>query len=169
MQYLRSARDHEMVGGDASGADVRVLRLPQEERGFSLVEILIAFLLLQIVLFMLMDTVVLSMQDNIHNKMRDVAVLATQDVLYNLRALPIDATPELDAGTTTTTVQRAIGDQRYLYTITVTITWDIPTTPNFKGIQARTTWVLDRDGDPTTPADDIRQRGEVTSSVVVRR
>lgn len=69
----------------------------KNERGFSLIEILVSVAILAIVMIALLEAAALYTKVNMNNILRDEAVRVTQDTMYNLRTS--DFTNLVDKGT----------------------------------------------------------------------
>jgi len=109
------------------------------ENGFSLIEVLISFLLVTMVMLALLEGVVLYSQVNMRNILRDEGVRATQDVLNELRSRDFN---RVTAGTSTLTVRKALRSGSWDYTVTLVVTDSpaAPEPPTTKSIQATTRW-----------------------------
>jgi prepilin-type N-terminal cleavage/methylation domain-containing protein len=108
----------------------------KKPKGYSLIEVLAAMLLMVIVLLALMESVVLYTQTNMRNILRDEAVRTTQDVLYGLRSKGFN---NVATGTTTTTITRKLRSGTWDFDVTVTIT-DVDT--QMKSALAVTSWTF---------------------------
>ncbi len=93
-------------------------------KGMSLVEVVIALVLLLITALAMMKTSLLSMQTNIINSLRDEAVGVAEAKMSELRSLPfdsLDATSGEVADATTPTVERRVRSVSTTYTLKRTV------------------------------------------------
>lgn len=116
----------------------------KKSRGFSLIEVLIATVLVVIVMLALLEAVTLYIQSNMNNILRDEAVRVTQDALYDMRSRDFNT-----IATETRNVTKAIrsspkaGQLGAITFQTVLTVTDIPAgAPDHKSIQAVTTWTF---------------------------
>lgn len=121
----------------------RVRSSKKDSEGFSLIEVLIAMLLVTLVMLALLEAVTLYIQSNMTNILRDEAVRLTQDTLYEARSKAFASTP---AGSTTTSVTRLLRSGSWTYTVNLTIT-NVPPgaddlTADHKAIAVTTTWTF---------------------------
>lgn len=112
-----------------------------DNRGISLIELMIALLLLMIVSLALMQTALLGITSNLRNALRDEAVQIADQRMNELRSVPftsglLSATPA--DGTVETGIERVFRSSRFVFTptrivtninanskqITVTIAWN---------------------------------------------
>lgn len=90
----------------------------KRSQGYSLIEVLIALLLMVLVLLALMESVVLYTQTNMRNMLRDEGVRVTQDVLYEMRNRGFASVP---LGTTTQTQTRRLRSGVWTFNVSVTV------------------------------------------------
>jgi type IV pilus assembly protein PilV len=64
----------------------------KNDRGFTLVEVLIAMVIMVIGMFGLLEAVNVSMEHNLRNQMRDQGVYVGEKIMNDMRAQPFDAT-----------------------------------------------------------------------------
>ena len=115
----------------------------KKSEGFSLIEVMVAMLLVIIVMLALMEAVTLYIQSNMRNILRDEAVRMTQDIVYDMRSRGFTSNP---VGTTTKTVNRTLRSGTWPFTVSVVVT-NVPAgSPDdfadHKTIAATTTWVF---------------------------
>jgi prepilin-type N-terminal cleavage/methylation domain-containing protein len=134
----------------------------KKEEGFSLIEVLVAMLLLSVVLFAVAQTAILFMNNNLKNRVRDEAARVTQDVLYNVRSQPFDNIAE--PAPNPVVVTRTLGGTTYTYNVTVTVN---PSGTDFKTIQAVCDW--DYGIGNVTTANGKRRTFTHTATSVVKR
>ncbi len=109
------------------------------ETGFSLVEVLVAFLLVAVVMMALLQAVVVFSQSSMRNILRDEGVRLTQDVIYEMRSREFN---RVTSGSFT--VWKPVRSGKWSYTITLVVT-DSPPPPEpalAKSIQATTRWTF---------------------------
>ena len=133
-QGVRSIRKQFMISRLSQKKSKR-----KSNAGFSLIEVLVALLLVVIVMLALMEAVVLHIQTNMRNILRDEAVKVTQDALHEIRSREFD---RVVAGETSFTVGKSIRSADWNYEVTVNISdWpNPPTPPRTKSIQVTTEW-----------------------------
>jgi len=93
-------------------------------KGMSLLEIMISMLILTVVSMALLQTSLLGYQENLRNSLRDEAIRMADKTIGDLRARPYTqaySDPLLNSGTTVTTVTRNIRSAQKDYTVTTTI------------------------------------------------
>jgi prepilin-type N-terminal cleavage/methylation domain-containing protein len=113
-----------------------LVRSSKKEQGFSLIEVLVALLLMQLVLLALMESAVLIMNTNLRSKLRDIAVQVTEDEIDTYRNIKFE---EILAGTTSGSTTRTIGKATYTFSFTKTVD-DDANNPDLKTVQILTTW-----------------------------
>ncbi len=114
----------------------------QDSKGMSLVEVMIAILLLFIVSVALMQTSLLGFQQNTRNSMREEAVRIADQIVGDLRARTYTLAttdPLLTAGTTSATVTRNLRSFQANFATTTNIT-DI--SPENKQVTVRVDWAF---------------------------
>jgi len=123
----------------------RVRSSKKESEGFSLIEVLLAMLLVTLVMLALLEAVTLYVQSNMANILRDEAVRITQDALYDARSKAFTSTPQ---GTTTTTVNRSLrsSSTKWAFNVQLVVT-NVPPgaddlTADHKALAVTTTWTF---------------------------
>ena len=91
----------------------------RNNRGMSLIELLIAMLILMIASMAIMQTALLAYQNNAKNLIRDEAVRIADEQVNDKLNLPFDS---VLSGTTTTTMTRDVRNFQAAYTATTTVT-----------------------------------------------
>lgn len=116
-----------------------------KEQGFSLIEILISLLLMQLVLIVLAGTAVIITKTSMKNRLRDAAVLATQDQIDEWRnkqwnvIMGYATIPPAPQNPQTTSVVKKLGKVAFTFNMTSIFEVD-PVNANFVTLQVRTTW-----------------------------
>jgi type IV pilus assembly protein PilV len=115
------------------------------KRGFTLIELMIAILILTISMVGLLDTLGKYLQINMDNTMRNEAMRIVEAQMEQLRNMPFISLPA--NGTTTTTYQNGTFRKIVIPFKVDTIVNDlslrtdvIPSVPNSKAIQVQVTW-----------------------------
>lgn len=93
----------------------------QSERGMTLIEVMIAMMILMIVSLALMRTALLGMQVNMENSLRDEASSVIDQTMNPILNTPFDNLPT-SLTTTTSTVVRSIRKTQVTYAMVNTIT-----------------------------------------------
>jgi len=109
-------------------------------KGMSLLEVMIAIVFLMVVSLALVQTSLLGFQENLRNSLREEAVRIADQKIGELRARTYTQTfidPLLNAGATTATVARNLRSFQKNYSVTTTIT-DLST--DNKQITAKVDW-----------------------------
>ena len=126
----------------------KILSLPRDERGFTLVEMMISMVVILIVLLGLVQAALLSIEHNVRNQLRDEAVRVAEqrmngvlvdtgnNRMQGLRNLPFtDA--GLNAGQNCFPVQRSIGNVQRPFTVCTQIA---DSTADTKSVQVSVGW-----------------------------
>jgi len=110
------------------------IHVNRAERGFTLVEFMVAILILTVGLFALLTSINVAMKQNMSNKIRNDAVVLAEQFLVNNRSVPY-------ANLANSTVPRDIltGAVRMRYTIITTVA-PIPNT-NSSGVSVEVRWL----------------------------
>ena len=115
------------------------------KRGFTIIELMIAILILTIGMVGLLDTLGKYLQINLDNTMRNEAMRIVEAQMEQLRNTPFSSLPA--NGTTTTTNQNGVFRQTTIPFQIDTIVNDlslrtdvVPSVPNSKAIQVKVTW-----------------------------
>lgn len=108
------------------------------KKGFTLVEVMIALVVLLLVSLALMQTALVGIDSNMRNVLRDEAVGIAEMRMNEARNQPFDS---LAAGTTSGTVSRNLRNiTNFSYTVTRTVTDLPPTNPDNKQINITVIW-----------------------------
>ena len=112
-------------------------------KGMTLIEMLIALMLLLITSLAMMQTSLLAIQTNLANSLRDEAVNVAEERMNDLRNEPFTTTPlftsdALLSGTTTTTVTRKIRASSVPFDVRRTVAPDIDA--NTKQVSVTVAW-----------------------------
>lgn len=99
---------------------MRRITVLRNNRGMSLIEVLIAMLILMIASMAIMQTAIVAYQNNAKNLIRDEAVRVADEQVNEKLNLPFDS--PLLSGTTTTTARRDVRNYQVAYTATTTVT-----------------------------------------------
>ncbi len=97
----------------------------QSSKGMSLIEVMIAILLLLVVSLALLQTSLLGYQHNMRNSLREEAVRTADQIVGDLRARPYTLAltdPLLNSGTTTSTYTRNLRSFQAKFVTATTIT-----------------------------------------------
>jgi prepilin-type N-terminal cleavage/methylation domain-containing protein len=125
----------------------------RKERGFSLIEVLVALLLFQLVLMVLMETAVVMTKTNFRNRLRDVAVSVTEEYLERYRnqkfedIYPPSAAPQVyvlaanDPDPMKRAPKRVLGKTVYDFPMTITIQ-RVSGTNDLMTVQILTEWTI---------------------------
>lgn len=131
----------------------QLVRSSKNEKGFSLIEILVALLLMQLVLLVLLEVAVLIMNTNLRDTLRDFGVQVTQTEIAKYRSQRFEDIP---TGTKTSVYQRKIGSAHYEFNVTSTVS-DVPGNPDLKTLQVLTQWSFLRSDFSHTASQLIKQ------------
>jgi len=156
----------------------KILSLPRDERGFTLVEMMISMVVILIVLLGLVQAALLSIEHNVRNQLRDEAVRVAEqrmngvlvdtgnNRMQGLRNLPFtDA--GLNQGLNCFTVQRNIGNVQRPFTVCTTIGDVLP--GETKSVQVSVGW--DFKGEITLANRQIPTNNEYQHTImtIIRR
>ncbi len=118
----------------------------KKEQGFSLIEILIALMLLSLVLIVLAGTAVIITKTSMKNRLRDAAVLVTQDQINEWRNRPWNeiqgyaaTAPADDLDPQVRTVTKRLGEVPFTFTTSSKFVVSTANA-NFITCQVLTTW-----------------------------
>jgi len=103
-------------------------------RGVSLVEVMIALVVLLLVFMALMQTTLVSINANMNNVLRDEAVAVAEQKIIEVRSMPFGG-----GGGGTTTATRNVRNIPVTYTIVTAVTAD-PVNINNEQISVQVTW-----------------------------
>ena len=113
-------------------------------KGMSLLEVMIAMVFLMVVSLALVQTSLLGFQENIRNSLREEAVRIADQTIGDLRTKAFTETLAdftLNAGVTTSTVTRNLRSFQKDYSVTTTVT-DLPSVnPTNKQINVKVDWM----------------------------
>lgn len=143
------------------------------KKGFTLIEVLIAMVIILVVLLGLVQTAVLSIDNNLKNLLRDEAVRLAEEQMNVLKSLPINdvaynpSANSFGLGAVTNqyigTVTRKFGNFPGKYAVYLTIN-DLTTDHSRKSIQVYVGWNY-RNEDPLQPITNTEYRYMITSIV----
>ncbi|HEY6871484.1 MAG TPA: prepilin-type N-terminal cleavage/methylation domain-containing protein [Geobacteraceae bacterium] len=117
-------------------ATVRIL--PQNSRGFTLVELMMAILITVIGLMGLLQSVNLAMEYNLKNQLRDEAVLIGEKQMGALKAMPFDQVPSSSSMKVDSRLRG--GFAKFYNVSSVSRTWSAPDQPSSKLLIVPVTW-----------------------------
>ena len=106
-----------------------------DNRGMTLVEVLVSLAILSVVFFGLLDAMLVASEFNMRNVLRDEAVSVADNLITVKRTLPFAS---LATGATTTTVTRRIRGLDVPYTVTDNVT--AVTDPNIRRVDVLVRW-----------------------------
>ena len=116
----------------------QLLNAMLNKKGLTLVEVMIALVVLLIVSLALMQTALVSINANMTNVLRDEAVNIAEMSMNESRNTSFDS---LAAGTTSGTVSRTLRNiTNFSYAVTRTVTNLPPTNPNNKRLDIAVAW-----------------------------
>lgn len=114
---------------------------PQNNRGFTLVELMMAILITIVGLMGLLQSVNLAMEYNLKNQLRDEAVLIGEQQMGALKAMLFDQIPVTPASSSVKVDSRLRGGFTQFYTVKSESTkWSVPDQPDSKLLIVTVTW-----------------------------
>jgi prepilin-type N-terminal cleavage/methylation domain-containing protein len=129
----------------------RIVKSSKRAQGFSLIEVLVAILLLAIVMLALLEAVTIYTRSNMTNILRDEAVKVTQDVLYDMRsadysALTVGTTGTITGNNCTTAGKVVKKSFRYIVDFPYNVCWAVTedSVLSHKTVTAVTSWTFQK-------------------------
>lgn len=110
-------------------------RARTDDRGMTLVEVLVSLAILFVVFYGLLDTMLVASEFNMRNVLRDEAVAVADNQVTTLRSVPYAA---LATGVTTMTVTRRIRGLDVPYAVTDNVS--AVTDPNVRRVNVQVQW-----------------------------